>query len=449
MKFGSQIFAVLTIVLLLTLLATMRPAYFSNITFLGGILLLEIVLASVWHYEKWFFSILMLCFLWAGSSLPMAGAASAARWVFLVVGGCVGVIKWGTHREQLRFHPIHLVAFLCVVVAMVSGMVSTRAQLSLLKSSSLFLLFLYVSAGARVAGAGRKDAFFRGLVTACEALSFSCGLSYVVLRFPLFGNPNSLGAIMGVAVVPILSWGFLIADSRHIRHRRTVALCIAVYLLASSASRAGLLASAVALTVMCLALRRGDLLFKGTLVLVFLVTAVGALQPSSLDSLVSLFTEQLVYKGKMEQGLLGSRKSPWQETMSVIRESPWFGSGFGTDRMPTQVIPDSAFRTVEGVGREHGSSYMALLQYVGLLGAVPFAILLLFVVSQIIRTCAWMRRSGNPHNYAIPLAMVCLAGLLHAAFEDWLFATGYYLNLFFWTLTFLLSDLLPHRSANV
>ena len=161
MKFGPQILGAITIVVLLTLVATMRPAYFSNITFLSGILLLEIVLASVWHYEKWFFLILMLCFLWAGSSLPMAGAASAARWVFLLVGGFVGVIKWGGQREQLRFLPIHLVAFLCVVVALVSGVVSTRMQLSLLKSSSLFLLFLYVSVGARVGCAQRKDAFFR------------------------------------------------------------------------------------------------------------------------------------------------------------------------------------------------------------------------------------------------------------------------------------------------
>jgi O-antigen ligase len=447
MKFGSQIFGTLTIVVLLTLLATMRPAYFSNITFLGGILLLEIVLASVWHYEKWFFLILMLCFLWAGSSLPMAGTASVVRWVFLVVGGCAGMIKWGAQREQLRFLPIHLVAFLCVVVALVSGMVSTRAQLSLLKSSSLFLLFLYLSFGARVGVNGRERAFFKGLVTGCEALTFFCGFSYIVLRFALFGNPNSLGAIMGVAVIPILSWSFLIADNRQIRHRRTAALCIASYLLALSSSRAGLLASAVTLIVMCLALRRGDLLLKGTVVLVFLVTAVGALQPSTFDSLVSLFTEQMVYKGKMEQGLLGSRKSPWQDTVSVIRESPWFGSGFGTDRIPAEVIPDSAFRTVEGAGREHGSSYMALLQYVGLLGALPFAVLIWFVVSQIFRTCTWMRRSGDPQNYAIPLAMVCLAGLLHAAFEDWLFATGYYLNLFFWTLAFLLSDFLPHRAA--
>jgi O-antigen ligase len=446
MRVGSQIVGVLIVAVLFLLLAAMRPGYVTNVTYLGGLLLLEVMLAAVWHYEKWFFAILMLTFLWAGSGIPLGSTASAARWVVLTVGAFVGVIKWGARREKQSFSAIHLLAFLCVVSALVSGLVSTRTQFSLLKSSSLLLLFLYVSGGARVAVADREGTFFKGLVTACEALSFLSAFSYMVLRFEVFGNPNSLGAIMGVAVVPILSWGFLISDDRRIRHRRTAALFVAGYLLASSGSRAGLLAAAVTLVVMCLALRRGDLMLKGSLVLAFLITAVGVVQPASFDSLVSAFTEQLIYKGKMEQGLFGSRKSPWQGTVAVMKESPWFGSGFGTDSTPGIVESEASFRTTAGSNREHGSSYMALLQYVGLLGAVPFVVLLLLVVSQIVRTCLWMRRTGDPHSYAVPLAMFCLAGLLHAAFEDWLFAAGYYLSLLFWTSAFLLSDFLPRRT---
>jgi O-antigen ligase len=326
-------------------------------------------------------------------------------------------------------------------------MVSTRTQLSLLKSASLLVLFLYVSGGARVAVADRQSSFFKGLLTGSEALSFICGIVYVLFGYSLFGNPNSLGAIMGVAVVPILSWGFLVAENQQVRHRRMAALCVAAYLLVSSYSRAGILASGISLTVMCLALRRTRLLLKGSVALAFLITALGVVQPSKFDALVSSFTEQLIYKGKMEQGLLGSRKSPWQDTVAVIRESPWFGSGFGTDNLPGLVVPDSSIRTTECTSREHGSSYIALLQYVGLLGVVPFAILLLLVIYQILRTLVWMRRTGNPRNYAVPLAMLCLAGLLHAVFEDWLFAAGYYLNLLFWTSAFLLTDFLPARSG--
>jgi hypothetical protein len=44
---------------------------------------------------------------------------------------------------------------------------------------------------------------------------------------------------------------------------------------------------------------------------------------------------------------------------------------------------------------------------------------------------------------AIPLAMASLSGLIHAGFEDWLFAPGYHLCVFFWTMAFILSDYAP------
>ena len=39
--------------------------------------------------------------------------------------------------------------------------------------------------------------------------------------------------------------------------------------------------------------------------------------------------------------------------------------------------------------------------------------------------------------------MVLLAGLVHAGFEDWLFAVGYYVSVYFWIFAFILADLLP------
>jgi hypothetical protein len=76
-------------------------------------------------------------------------------------------------------------------------------------------------------------------------------------------------------------------------------------------------------------------------------------------------------------------------------------------------------------------------------GVIPFAVLLLLVLGLIVRSCRWIRRSPDPRNYALPLVLVCIAGLVHAVFEDWLFAVGYYLTVFFWTLVFLLYDLQP------
>jgi hypothetical protein len=39
------------------------------------------------------------------------------------------------------------------------------------------------------------------------------------------------------------------------------------------------------------------------------------------------------------------------------------------------------------------------------------------------------------------------AGLVHAFFEDWLIAVGYYLTVFFWVSAFWLVDLMPARVA--
>ena len=54
-----------------------------------------------------------------------------------------------------------------------------------------------------------------------------------------------------------------------------------------------------------------------------------------------------------------------------------------------------------------------------------------------------MRRTGDPRHYSIPLAMVVLSGLLHASFEDWLFAAGSYISVYFWVSAFLLADFVP------
>jgi len=65
------------------------------------------------------------------------------------------------------------------------------------------------------------------------------------------------------------------------------------------------------------------------------------------------------------------------------------------------------------------------------------------LVWNVVRTCLWMRSTGNALHSSVPLAMIVLSGLVHAAFEDWLFAPGYYLCVFFWSVAFILVDVAP------
>jgi hypothetical protein len=103
---------------------------------------------------------------------------------------------------------------------------------------------------------------------------------------------------------------------------------------------------------------------------------------------------------------------------------------------------------VEGSNREHGSSYLALVEYMGALGIMPFLFLLVLLVRAVARVFAWMHRTASPYHFAVPFALITLAGLIHAAFEDWLFAAGSYLCVFFWVSAFLLVDLATSARGN-
>ena len=46
----------------------------------------------------------------------------------------------------------------------------------------------------------------------------------------------------------------------------------------------------------------------------------------------------------------------------------------------------------------------------------------------------------NPAQAAVPLAMLMVAGLVHAGLEDWIFAPGYYLCVFYWAMAFIFVD---------
>jgi O-antigen ligase len=218
-----------------------------------------------------------------------------------------------------------------------------------------------------------------------------------------------------------------------------------------------MLAGAVTVIVFCTMLRRHKLLLQGAIIVGLFMTCSALITPSHFDEFVQSVTSNVLYKGKEKGGVLGSRRSPWQDTVAAIKEHPLFGTGFGTSYMGEFGEADNydvgagpSLRTRAGTNREHGNSYLALAEYMGIIGLGPFAVLIFMVIRLIYRVCVWMRRTANPYHCAIPLSMVLLAGLIHAFFEDWLTAVGYYLCVFFWTSAFLLQDMIPPRThANV
>jgi O-antigen ligase len=436
--------------LVLFFLVERRPGLFANTTYLGAILALQIAFVGLSHFEEVFFPLLMGTFLWAGTMLPFYGTGNSLRWLFLAVGALAGFVIWIKSPRPRHFGAFHLVALFCVLSALVSAVVSEVPRTALLKVLSLFLLFLYVSSGARVAIAGRETKFVGGLVLACEVLVYASAVFYFVLGFSVFGNPNALGAAIGVAAFPILLWAALVAETRGLRQRRFFALVLCGGLLYLANSRASILGAVVVVLVFTVALRHQRLLLQFAFVSIFFLAVMAVINPSHVDEMVSSFTGRVIYKeGRTYSGIFGSRLTPWNETIAVVKRHPWFGSGFGTSELGN-LRPDfdaSSMYTNEGTNREHGNSYLALAEYMGLLGAAPFVLLLLMLVRVLFRMFRWMRRTGNPYHYSIPFALVAIAGLVHACFEDWLFAVGSYLCVFFWVAVFGLMDLLPEAET--
>jgi O-antigen ligase len=428
--------------------AIFHPAYFSSLDELATLLFLQVLLAAIWNYRARFFPLLLVVFLWAGMALPLNAVWTSGRWLVLAVGALAGLVVY-PRDQRYSFATFHLLAFFCVAAALLSAAVSAYPGLSLLKAMSLLLLFLYGSFGARLAVMGRETSFFAKLLLGCELLVYVSAIPYFIFQSEIFGNPNSLGAVMGVAAAPILLWGILKSERSPTRWRLAFALSLALLLLFSSYARAGIAAAGVSCVLICVALRRYGLLFRGlavALALAAFVAAVAPLHQQPSESLTSAF----VYKGRREDGILASRRPIWDETVAAIQEHPWLGSGFGTSPTSFDVAqrPES-FESLREATREHGNSYLAITEWVGFAGDIPFLALVILIAVNVGRALVQMRRSRNVLSPAIPLAGVLAAGLVHAAFEDWLFAPGYYLCVFFWTLAFVMVDVLPSAAPSI
>jgi hypothetical protein len=98
------------------------------------------------------------------------------------------------------------------------------------------------------------------------------------------------------------------------------------------------------------------------------------------------------------------------------------------------------------VVREHGNSYLAIAEWTGLLGVLPFYLLVALTAIGAGSVFKSLRRTGNAFSTAVPAAAIIAAGLFHAVFEDWMFAVGYYLCVFFWAIAFIMMDVLPRRT---
>ena len=425
------------------------PGYLTNPGFLGSLVFLQIIVVMLWRFEVRFFPFLMFIFLMAGADVPwLHSPAAAARWTVLAVGAVGGLILY-LRRKPFGLGVFHLWAGFAVLAALVSAWESAYTQVSILKAISLLLLCLYGSFGARLAVSRREEAFFATVLLGGEILTYASAVLFFGLRISWLGNPNSLGAAMSIFAVPLLFWGVLEAKKPSTRRQLVFALGLAWALLLSSYARAGIVAGLMATLFLCAGRREYKMLAKLLAFVVVAALMVANFFPRYVSNGSSLMG--FVYKQGESRGVLGSRKSPWEKTVQSVQEHPWLGTGFGTSdtsnsgESGTQLSAPTT-ETAAG-GREHGNSYLEILEWVGILGVVPFAALIILLLANVGIVFRKMRTGSVLAAPASLLGAFVLAGLTHAFFEDWLFAPGSYLCVFFWAMAYILQDFVPGRDA--
>ncbi len=398
-------------------------------------------------YRRVFFPIIVVAFLFAGVDLPVGAFWAILRWLFLAVGALTGTFLMFKERSH-HFGLIHVVTVFAVLSAVASAAVSQFPQVALLKALSLLLLSLYGSTGARLAVAGREQQFFSGLLLGCEVF-VGVLAGFYAIGIEMMGNPNSLGAVTGVFLAPILLWGTFLDATPFVRGRRFALYAVCMYLVFHSHARAGMAAALVSSALLCIALRKYGAVIKSASVVLILVSAGAILRPEAVSNTFSSLKTSVIYKGGAEGSLLASRESPWQKAIDSIHTHFWFGTGLGTietNKDPKQI---GMFSSNANVTTENGSSYLSILSGVGILGVVPFSFLLLLLLGKVFRTLSWVVKTRNPCHPSVALALVVVAGLLHAGFEDWLFASGNYLCVWFWSLAFIFVDVAPSSSPRI
>jgi len=372
------------------------------------------------------------------ASMPLLDPGSVfqiVRWAFLALLGLSLIVRGGMAWLPRMGHPAYLSLALFVAVCLASIQYSPNGEMTLFKSLAFgFLLFVSVVHGAlpHKKGAARvcsSFALLTGLVVlGCGFVAAREGLTGPGGNFAgLFGDANSLGAFIGLAV-PFLLFAMVRRVEPSLLKRAlagSVFLAALAFLLASH-SRAGIGAAMLACGwwLFFSSRRAVAVLLVGGAVAALVVAVYF---PSNFN-----WVEQQ-YILKKRNSVLQSRDALWRKSLASVKESPFLGAGFGISPGVSQGWPISA--QTGKWGREKGNSYLAVAGEVGLIEAL---LLLLPVAWILLRAARWLSEHRRKHERAfefwtaLAVSSCLIGGLTDAFAEAWLTAPGFFCTIIFW-----------------
>lgn len=419
-------------IIVLLILSVKRPYFFGENSLLAVlVLIVACLIASLYRTQFW--NILTATFFWAGSSFPLAGPMNMFRWLMLGLAAFLALAYYARMAQRIAFNYLHLLVVFTVIAAFASAMVSVNPMITMLKSLSLAALFVYASVGARALWSTDPRPFIRSLMLMAEGLVYVTALC-ALASFEVWGNPNSLGLIMGCLCWPVLLWRLILPASGYSTPRSVISLTLCGVLLMFSLSRASILAAFMSSMFMLVGARRYRTLLMGVSLFAAIMLNLFLVTPERFQAAA----DTLLYKTGERGNLLDSRQKPWQRSLRNFRDHPWLGLGFGV--ADNSAESQFTYATQGHLTRERGSSYLTMLETTGAVGTFFFMLLIFALLLEIYRVFRWLRISGKLSQPSVLAASIILAGLVNAFFEDWLLAVGYYMSVIFWVIALSLRD---------
>ena len=355
------------------------------------------------------------------------------RWVGLALMGFahfMAVASAGQRTRRARI--LDLIILIWVAYAFLTALYSIAPVLTVQRSVTLLLMYMAVFwAGWRYAGRHGEEKTIEIVLGAC---SIVCVAGLLMLpvddgvwlrgRFRgLMENPNSLGLLAGVLFPVALE--HLLAK-RWPRH--WVLVGIMGVSLVLTGSRAGILAALLGSAyVMWKARRRAFL--AGALAMVLAALWVG-----TSPRLKERWIENPYLRAETIRTGSGRISEAWPAAMTIIRERPALGHGFGTEDLLFEAYGYDPKSFREHTGSYLHNSYLGLTAQTGLLGALSFFGPLIYLL-----VCSVLRSLHDEElDVKHGLQGVLIAALVACFFESWLYSMGNSQAFPFWLSLMLL-----------
>jgi exopolysaccharide production protein ExoQ len=428
---GTIVFlALLAVVLAGVILVFTQGGKYQHLMFIGAPI--AIILLSLIFFSRGILIFLTaLCLMLGQSRLNSVIPFMAdLRWVFFALFSFHVLGDMLKGRAVRGFRNFDILVGIFISYALASVMYSPYKDLTLERTATVF--FLYISVFWVIWKYTYNEGPEKVVNLVLWALKIILIFSYLLIfvspdesfmsgRFRgLFQNPNSTGLICAI-LLPLSLW-------RLFEHKNNITLLLFLLMIVSlflSGSRGSLQAALVSLGyfIYTRQKRYRPLVFFASLTFILILFWI-------IETIATAYFRTYIRADSIPE--LGGRLQIWQVAVSLIKESPIFGHGFGVENKIFALKFSSRIAKSQ-ISYVH-NSYLGMLIQLGIVGVILFYLpLFLLLFNELTR-----KKTSDVSSLHLALRSSLIAGLLCCLYESWIYSVGNSQAFPFWVTVMLL-----------